>query len=113
MIYDVLRRRREMRELAVRIGLRDDELAYESLRRRAIIVHQASMCMQTTAPDPWPKFGGRSPLRSWPPATRDHIGYQWTGAGEIMLTLTVRTEDSFRVIPEGHVFTEICMLEKT
>jgi hypothetical protein len=43
----------------------------------------------------------------------DHIGHQWTGPGKIMLTLTARTEESFRVIPEGHVFTEICMRETT
>ncbi|SDL27002.1 hypothetical protein SAMN04488074_1102 [Lentzea albidocapillata subsp. violacea] len=30
-----------------------------------------------------------------------------------MLSATVRTEESFRAIPEGHVFTEICMRETT
>ncbi|MFI5593369.1 hypothetical protein ACIA5G_50550 [Amycolatopsis sp. NPDC051758] len=114
MEFTIRRRWREMRELAARIGARDGELVYENRRRWAVIGHQASMCLQTIRPGTVAEV--RRALAAEIVAAgyaRDRIGYRWTGTGKIMLTLSVRAEDSFRVIPEGHVFTEIGMVETT
>jgi hypothetical protein len=112
MEFTIRRRWREMRKLAARIGARDGELVYESRRRWAVIGHQASMCLQTIRPGTVAEV--RRALTAEIVAAgyaRDHIGYSWTGTGKIMLTTTFRTEEPSRVIPEGHVFTDICMLE--
>ncbi|WP_434438857.1 hypothetical protein [Lentzea sp. E54] len=110
--FTVRRRWREMRELAERIGARDGELVYESWRRWAALGHQASMCLQTirsgTVAEVRRTLASRIRAAGFVP---DSTGHWWTGTGKIMLSTDVRTEEFFRVIPEGHVFTEICMRE--
>jgi hypothetical protein len=110
--FTVRRRWREMRVLAQRIGARDGKLVYESRRRWAVLGHQASMCMQTIRPGTVAEvrraLAGRIRAAGY---VSDSTGYHWTGTGKIILSTTVRTERSFHVIPEGHVFTEICMRE--
>ncbi|VVJ17208.1 Uncharacterised protein [Amycolatopsis camponoti] len=112
MEFTIRRRWREMRKLAARIGARDGELVYESRRRWAVLGHQASMCLQTIRPGTVAEVRRALAGRIRAAGYVSHSnGYWWTRNGKITLTTTFRTEGSFRVLPEGHVFTEICMLE--
>lgn len=112
--FTIRRRWREMRKLAEQIGARDGELVYESRRRWAVIGHQASMALQTirlgTEAEVQRALAGRIRAAGF---VSNSTGYLWTGTGKIVLTTTFRTEERFHVIPEGHVFTEICMIETT
>ncbi|WP_439658623.1 hypothetical protein ACSHWB_40560 [Lentzea sp. HUAS TT2] len=110
--FTVRRRWREMRELAEQIGARDGELVYERRQRWAVIVRQASMILQTIRPGTEAEvqraLAGRIRAAGF---VSNSTGYLWRGRGKIALTTTFRTEDSRRVIPEGHVLTEISMTE--
>lgn len=112
--FTIRRRWREMRKLAERIGARDGELVYERRRRWAVIGHQASMYLHTIRPGTVAEvrrtLASRIRAAGFAP---DHIGYHWTGTGKIIVSITVHTEHSFHVIPEGHVLTAICMYETT
>ncbi|UOZ06401.1 hypothetical protein [Amycolatopsis sp. WQ 127309] len=112
MEFTIRRRWREMRKLAARIGAREGELVRESRRRWAVIGHQASMCWQTIRPGTVTEVRRALAGRVRAAGYMSHSnGHWWAGNSRITLTATFRTEHCFHVIPEGHVFTEICMRE--
>lgn len=111
--FTVRRRWREMRQLADRIGARDGELVRESRRRWAVIGHQAAMNFQTIRPGTEAEVRralvGKATAAGY---ARAHHGYYITANGKVLLGISVEPKVSYPVVvPEGHVYVEITMLE--